>query len=290
MLHQQADAHHKLVMGHHPVHPVNGFSGPYQRQVGPEHAQRFWAILVEADVLAYLCSHILAFDVQVHRGVLQICTAGAGTAHRMPEGVEYLHCVQAALDTQGLRYQVLDTAGLVRERLEWPMPLLAEGRCYQIPLGEGAAPFTGRLGAGHRVEFRLQGCSASRTTASAQTLVSAFAHGCLASFWLGLRGPEQRLTLIMGKEPGRSPHYWTGPVFPTGEDFDIHLAIVPDMGPGGVLWRRSGCSRWTSLSAASPTGPEELEWPERWSIGQGQHGSDDRRFCGSDLKVSVIMG
>jgi hypothetical protein len=113
VLHEHADARHKLVLGHHPVYPVNGFSGPYQREIGPEHAGRFWDILVEADVLAYLCSHILAFDVQVHRGVLQICTAGAGTAHRMPEGVEYLHCVQAALDDHGLRYQVLDTGARV---------------------------------------------------------------------------------------------------------------------------------------------------------------------------------
>ena len=77
------------------VYPINGFSGAYQREIGPEHAADFWDVLVESGVLAYLCSHILAFDVQVHRGVLQICTAGARHGHRMPEGVEYLHCVQA---------------------------------------------------------------------------------------------------------------------------------------------------------------------------------------------------
>ena len=121
VLAEHADARHKLVLGHHPVFPVNGFSGTYQREIGHEYADRFWNILVGADVLAYVCSHILAFDVQVHRGVLQICTAGAGTAHRMPEGVEYLHCVQAALDGDGLRYHVLDTDGVVRERLQWPL-------------------------------------------------------------------------------------------------------------------------------------------------------------------------
>jgi len=78
VLHRHADARHKLVLGHHPVFPINGFSGDYQRQIGPEHAGGFWNVLVEAGVLAYLCSHILAFDVQVHRGVLQVCTAGAG--------------------------------------------------------------------------------------------------------------------------------------------------------------------------------------------------------------------
>lgn len=111
VLRQNADARYKLVAGHHPVHPVNGFAGAWSREIGPGYAATFWDILVEHAVLAYLCSHILAFDIQVHRGVLQICTAGAGTAHRMPERFEYLHCMQAALDAEGLRYQVIDTQG-----------------------------------------------------------------------------------------------------------------------------------------------------------------------------------
>ena len=101
VLRDHSDARHKLVLGHHPIHPINGFSGAFQREVGPEHAVLFWDTLVEGGVLAYLCSHILAFDVQVHRGVLQICTAGAGTAHRMPEGIEYLHLVQACSRCRG---------------------------------------------------------------------------------------------------------------------------------------------------------------------------------------------
>ncbi len=107
-------------MGHHPAHAVNGFSGAYARDLAPECAGAFWDVLVRHGVLAYLCSHILAFDVQVHRGVLQVTTAGAGTAHRMPEGIEYLHLLQAALDGEGRVYQVLDDAGVVRERLDWP--------------------------------------------------------------------------------------------------------------------------------------------------------------------------
>src|SRR5439155_12527659 len=61
VLTQHADARHKLVVGHHPVYPINGFSGSYQREIGPEHAATFWAILVDAGVLAYICGHILAF-------------------------------------------------------------------------------------------------------------------------------------------------------------------------------------------------------------------------------------
>jgi hypothetical protein len=78
--------------------------GAYQREVGPECAMVFWQTLVEGDVLAYLCSHILAFDVQVHRGILQVCTAGASTAHRMPQGIEYLHFIQAAIDAAGVSF------------------------------------------------------------------------------------------------------------------------------------------------------------------------------------------
>lgn len=290
VLRQHADARHKLVLGHHPVYPVNGFSGPYQREIGPEHAGRFWDILVQENVLAYVCSHILAFDVQVHRGVLQICTAGAGTAHRMPEGVEYLHCVQAALDEHGLRYQVLDAGGVVRERLEWPLAPFA-GECWrELPEGEGAAPVTGHLSPGRRIEFRFRGRTAADAVSSAQTLISAFSPGCMAPLWIGLRGPRQTLTLIMGREPGRSPHYWIGPSVPAGEDFDIHLAINSDMGPGGVLYRRWAQDRWTSLPAASATGLETLHWPDRWSVGYGQHGGGDRPFAGPDLTVSVAIG
>ncbi|MBA1158999.1 metallophosphoesterase family protein [Microvirga mediterraneensis] len=290
VLRQHADARHKLVLGHHPVFPVNGFSGPYQREIGPEHAGRFWDLLVEADVLAYLCSHILAFDVQVHRGVLQICTAGAGTSHRMPEGVEYLHCVQAALDDHGLRYQVLDTDGVARERLEWPMAPLSAERWRDLARGEGPAPVTGQLSPGRRIELRFRGRTAADTVSSAQTLLSAFSRGSIAPVWIGLQGPRQTLTLIMGREPGRSPHYWIGPSVPAGQDFDIHLAINPDMGPGGVLYRPWDEERWTSLSAASPTGLETLLWPDRWSAGHGQHGGEDRPFAGPELMVSVLIG
>src|SRR5882757_9115332 len=212
-----SDASHKLVIGHHPVYSVNGYSGPWQRDVEPVAGAAFWDILVKHGVRAYLCSHILAFDVQVHRGVLQICTAGAGTAHRMPEGVEYLHCVQAALDEQGLRYQVLDIDGAVRERMEWPLPDPDPAGWRELPLGDVEAPFSGHVKSGRRIELRLVGQSAATDVASAQTIFTAFAPGSIAPFWLGLRGPKQTLTAIIGREPGRSPSYWFGPDLPAGD-------------------------------------------------------------------------
>src|ERR1019366_3088061 len=71
--------------------------------------------------------HVIAFDVQVHDGVLQITTGGAGTVFGpggfMPGQTEYLHVVQAAIDPQGFRYQVLDTDGTSREWLDWPLSI-----------------------------------------------------------------------------------------------------------------------------------------------------------------------
>ncbi|RXT42332.1 metallophosphoesterase family protein [Bradyrhizobium betae] len=281
------DARHKLVLGHHPVFPINGFTGTYQREIGHEYTRPFWDVLVNENVLAYLCSHILAFDVQAHSGVLQICTAGAGTAHRMPEGVEYLHCVQAALDEQGLRYQVLDIDGAVRERLEWPPLDPHPAQWMQLPRGEAEATFPGPVQSGCRIELRLTGQSATTDVASAQTIFTAFAPGSIAPFWLGLRGPRQTLTAIVGRDPGRSPSYWFGPDFPDGESFDIHILIYPDMGPGGLLYRHHNTPRWSSFHSATARGVEQLSWPRHWAIGHGQGGGEDRPFRGTALNFQI---
>ena len=281
VLRQHADARHKLVAGHHPVHPINGFAGAYQRDVGPEHAAAFWNVLVEGGVLAYLCGHILAFDVQVHRGVLQICTAGAGTAHRMPEGVEYLHAVQAALDAQGLRYQVFDSEGRVRERLSWPLSAPPPEQWQAL---SDAAGVKDKL-----VAFRFTGQAAAPGTSTAQTFLSAFRPGIRAPLWIGLRGPEQRLTVILEPEPGRSPHYWHGPSLTAGASFDIQLLIHPGMGPGGLLYRLGTDAPWSSLSAASAWGAERLDWPGHWSVGHGQGGPEDRAFLGRNLAASTMI-
>jgi hypothetical protein len=286
-LREHGDTRHKLVLGHHPVFPVNGFGGTYQREIGHEYGRRFWDILVNENVLAYLCSHILAFDVQAHRGVLQICTAGAGTAHRMPEGVEYLHCVQAALDEQGLRYQVLDIDGDIRERMEWPPPGVDPARWRELPLGEAEALFSGPVQSGRRVELRLVGQSATTNVAPAQTIFTAFAPGSIAPFWVGLRGPSQTLTAVAGGDPGRSPSYWLGPDLPAGDNFDIHVTIYPDMGPGGLLYRHHDTSSWSSFNSATAQGLERLSWPLHWAIGHGQGGAQDRPFRGPALSFEI---
>ncbi|MCP3414133.1 MULTISPECIES: metallophosphoesterase family protein [Bradyrhizobium] len=288
VLAQHKDARHKLVLGHHPVYAINGYSGSYQREIGHEYRERFWDILVRADVAAYLCSHILAFDVQVHRGVLQVCTAGAGTAHRMPEGVEYLHCVQAALDQDGFRYQVLDTEGVVREQLAWPLPSLDQAAWSPLPRGTSPAPLSGTLAPATVIALKLSGRTAAGTAAP-QTLLCTPAPGVIAPLWLGLRGPNQTLTLILGRERGRSPYYWIGPDLGANSDFDLDIAFYPDMGPGGVLWRRSGDTRWTSCAAISATGLERFAWPAVWNVGCGEGGPDDRRYAGPRFEIAISV-
>ncbi len=125
-----ADARHKFVVGHHPVHAVNGYTEAPLWCIVPDEGRAFWSVLVRRGVTAYLCSHIIAFDTQAHDGVLQVTTGGAGTRYGpggfMPGPTEYPHFVQAAVDDLGLRLQSIDDTGTVRERLAWP-PARAHG-------------------------------------------------------------------------------------------------------------------------------------------------------------------
>jgi hypothetical protein len=285
-LRQHADARHVFVVGHLPVFPINGFSGAYQREIGPEHGPAFWALLVEHNVFAYLCSHILAFDVQVHEGVLQIASAGAGTAHRMPEDAEYLHAVQAALDDKGLRYQVLDGDGKIRERLSWPFTLPSRKTWQSLSPGIQSAPTWRKP---EIVAWRIQG-QLSDAGAGQQTLMSAWSEGsALAPLWIGIAGPDRRLSVIIGSTPGRSPHYWFGLSLPVDRPFNFELALHTAMGPGGILWRDAGEPSWTSLVGTSAWGPERIDWPAHWSIGHGKGGADDRPFTGTDLVADCCM-
>jgi len=289
-LRTHADARYKLVVGHHPVYPVNGFSGPYQRELGPEQGQQLWQIFVQHSVLAYLCSHILAFDVQVHAGVLQILTAGAGTAHRMPEEIEYLHCVQLALDEQGVRYQVLDTTGQIREWLSWPPALPPVETWPLLAAGANPAPSfvleAGPVSAARLTIWQFSGRCSAPDDGSPQTLLSGWDPGWgLAPLWIGLRGQEQRLSILLSPTPGRSPHLWQGPQIEAQASFSVQLAIHTGMGPGGLLWRWHDGQPWSSCLAASPWGAERLVWPAYWSIGHAQLGSADRPFRGEELQV-----
>jgi len=278
-----ADAKFKFVVGHHPVFPVNGFQGGFQREIDPATSPAYWRLLVEHDVAAYLCSHILAFDVQVHEGVLQICSAGAGTAHRMPEGIEYLHAVQMAVDQSGLRYQVLDSAGRVRERLDWPLSLPSEDLWTKLPETK-VSPFNDTPVP--LCVWKISGLAADDADGTPQTFLCASdGEARLPLFWLGLTGCDQKLTAIMCPEVGRSPHYWFGPKLNASAEFEIFVAAHPHMGPGGFLWRMSDSPKWSSFAGASAWGFERMTSAAAFDIGHGPGGRDDRAFRGTGLSV-----
>ncbi len=290
ILRQQRDARHKLVFGHHPVWAVNGYAGDYQRVIERENGRRFWDVLLRHGVLAYFCSHILAFDVQVQSGVLQVCTAGAGTAHRMPPEQEYLHFVQAALDDNGddtgLRYQTLDRHGEMREWLSWP---------WQLPPAANWAPFTPTAAKSLPADCLQHSETASLvaweislrltpdTTAQPQTLLCAQAEGgALPWLWLGISGVDQHLTALLSPQANRSPHRWQGPALPRDRQFSLQFAIHSGMGPGGLLWRWSDAHDWSSMMGASAWGVERLPWSSEWRIGEA---AIQEAFRGCDLRL-----
>lgn len=289
-LRANADAKWKFVIGHHPVFPVNGYAGPYARHIGAEYADAFWRILTAHKVFAYLCSHILAFDVQVHQGVLQVTTAGAGTAHRMPDD-EYLHAMQVAVDDDGMRYQVLDTDGVIREGLNWPFDLPACSTWVELVDGTQPALLTGDHGAAKAppaiCAWALRGRTGDTGTGRRQTLLSARSpdqsHDVL---WLGLSGVRQTLTLMLQPQPGRSPHYWFGMDLGPASRFDVQIAVHCGMGPGGILMRSGDETPWSSLSSSSCWGAERLTWPDFWSV--GDDGDSTLPFLGSGLQVKAF--
>lgn len=284
----QADARHKIVIGHHPVFGVNGYDLYPLWRVVPDEGQPFWDVLVRHGVLAYVCSHILAYDVQVHRGVLQVCTGGAGTYGMrlglMPEPFEYFHLIQGAIDDDGIRYQVLDTGGQARESLRWPEPALEAAAHH--PLDPAAPPPAPEPG--HHWIARCHLTGRFQESDQEQTLVSGWdSHEGPETIWIGLL-PGNRLAVHLVPRPGHGAQHWLGPVLPPHAPFQIEIGIHSGMGAGGVLWRTPG-GPWSSLKSTVAYGVEELAWPDAWVVGHGQSGPGDRPFLDQDLCVSFAL-
>lgn len=283
---QQGDAKYKLVFGHHPVWAVNGYFGDYQRVIERANGRRLWEVLRRHDALAYFCSHILAFDVQAHAGILQICTAGAGTGHRMPPGSEFLHFVQAALDEDGLRYQVLDRKGRMREWLSWQWQLPPSASWAQFERNSPRELARDCLQKPDRAQLIVWAISLRLPPAAGQQpqtiLSAALEGGALPHLWLGISGVDRRLTILLSPEAMRSPHRWQGPALPAGSKIEFQVALHSGMGPGGLLWRRGDDQPWSSMAGASAWGVERLPWPHDIEIGAW---AGRRRFLGRDLRI-----
>ena len=241
VLTEHADAKFKFVLGHTPIHPVNGYTAPKWGML-PEFAEPFWDVLVKHRVTAYLCSHVIAFDIQVHEGVPQITTGGAGTSSGpggcMPAPAEYHHCVQLAVDCMGLRGQVLDMQGADREVFQWPL----------------------------RDDGVLQWTFKSEPLPAKPSRVLLAGHSSNEPFprvRISLDGYQPRLNVTLYDPADVYPSSWHGPQIDIQRPFELTVAIDPELGPGGVL-ARVGNGPYSSLSTDVPHGYKADDWPETW--------------------------
>jgi hypothetical protein len=293
VLTENADAKHKFVCGHYPVFPVNGYFYYPQWSFRPQERKPFWDVLVKHRTTAYLCSHILAFDVQIHEGIPQILSGGAGTKGTgplalMPLRSEYLHAVQMAIDNQGLRCRTLDTAGNAREEFAWPLDLRPSTTWKPLDTENLKTQLATVNLQGSVVTWRIQGQTGSVATASEpQTWLWGYdpMEGT-ATIWIGLEGTPSRLTVRLIPQSGFGWQTWTGPVIDPSHHFDWQLALHPGLGPGGVLIRSRDDTAWQSLMTTSSKGVEELKWPQSWWLGHGPSGIHDWPFTGSNLHVA----
>ncbi|MEO2046614.1 MAG: hypothetical protein ABGX16_08570 [Pirellulales bacterium] len=291
VLTEHADCRFKFVAGHYPVFPVNGYLAWPLWCFPPEERQPFWDILVEHKVDAYLTSHIIAFDVQVHDGVLQILSGGAGTNHGpggfMPGTSECLHVVQLAIDHQGLRYQVHDTAGLIREKLCWPLKLPAMKHWRNIKSAQASEALSLVDWSKEIVVFRISGIfKQENLLREDQAILCGIDHSeGVEPLWIGIDGGSGRLLVRVVPSSGYGWQVWKGPLLVPGESFDFQVVFHPDMGPGGILYRQQENVAWSTLESTSSKGTENLKPLRRWAVGHSQSGEKDRPFVGHDLQV-----
>ena len=243
VLTEHSDAKFKFVLGHSPVHPVNGYTAPKWGML-PEFGEPFWAVLARHQVTAYLCSHVIAFDFQVHDGVPQITTGGAGTSSGpggcMPAPDEYHHCVQLAVDDIGLRGQVLAPDGTAREEFQWPLPedgiMKSSIRSDSLPPKPSRVLLTGQSGKEAYPRIRVS-----------------------------LDGYQPRLNVTLYDPADVYPCSWHGPEIDIRHPFELTVAIDPNLGPGGVL-ARVGNEPYSSLTTDVPFGFKVNSWPEKWDV------------------------
>jgi hypothetical protein len=108
----------RLVAGHYPFHPVNGYDETPKWVFPEDQRAQVWRLFRQSGVQAYLCSHIIAFDFQIHDDVVQLCSGGAGTEYG-PGGVmgegEYRHYVTCTVSPARFAFEAIDENGVTRE-------------------------------------------------------------------------------------------------------------------------------------------------------------------------------
>jgi len=289
-----ADARFKLVAGHYPVWPINGYSLAPQWCLRENERERFWQVLVKHRVDAYLASHVIAFDVQVREGIPQIVSAGAGTVYGagggMPGETEGLHATEVVLDDSGLRYRVFDTRGSVREQAQWPPPPIAPEIWTRPAPPELSASLAPQRCRNQFVAWRFRGTLPAEPSDEEQTLLCGFdVQEGPPTVWIGFESGSRQLTVRLLPRPGTTTQVWRGPRLQRGTDFTVTIGLHPGLGPGGVLWRATETAPWNSLSSTGSRGAEGLAWPSLWSLGGSLNGPGDSPFRGGPLDLAIAI-
>lgn len=267
------DASVKLVFGHHPILPVNGYADYPNWRVSPELGDRAWSLMLAHGVRAYICSHIIAFDFRARGGLVQLCTGGAGTEYgpggAMPGETEYRHFVACDVSEAEISYRVFDETGQCREQLTWPPSLkppletlmLLPGRpaiCRALPQHSTARPSDGAFFVNWTLRGDLSGNSSGGTLLAGRK----DAHSA-PMFSIDTGGTSGRLTVRLESPSGKKPHLWTGPELKPNAAISYDVAAHGGAGPGGVLLRVPG-GQWSSLESSSACGIAEVGWPLLW--------------------------
>ena len=261
-----------LVCGHHPLLPVNGYRRFPMWRVAPEPAEQALAMMRAAGVAAYLCSHVIAFDLQVADGLLQICTAGAGTLYdpggAMPGTVEGAHLVLLELRDGAFAIRKLDLQGRLDEWLDWPVPpghaLVRDQPLTPAP-AEIAAPhrWGQRPGAAHWLRWRIAGALPAKE--APLPLVYAWREDEAGAILRIDIGRDRRPAVQLIPLPTEGAQTWLAP-FAVPERFEIEIAVHTGGGPGGIVARLSD-GPWQSMAGGGARGAERMDWPLLWCAG-----------------------
>jgi hypothetical protein len=210
----------------------------------------------------------------------------------MPGPTEYLHTLQFAMDRQGVRWQVLDVDGRVREWLRWPLSLRPADRWQSVPRDQAkgmltkASVFQDDKGSQSFVAWRFRGTRRQPAGEASETLLCGWDDGETApTIWVGFDEGSRRLTVRLLPQSGSGTQIWRSARIGEHAPFDFQLALHGGMGPGGVLFRFRDQDPWSSLATTSSRGAENLRWPPAWQIGYGVNGPTDDPFLGSGLQL-----
>lgn len=268
---RHADARYKFVAGHFPAFPVNGFKMPCWR-IRASDAERLWEVLVKHKVAAYFCAHVIAFDVQIHRGIPQICSAGGGYPLLYPPQTEYFHYAQIEFSPRRLGWRTSDLLGKVRERGQWPFDCPSTVTWLALREQGAALPQADTLpqkAADGILLLHFEGQGAERAFAE-QTLLTGWNDSdAPVAIWVGF--VCNRLEVRISPRRGDPLLRWYGPSISEGR-LSFDLALHGALGSGGVLIREQETASWNSLESESAYGFGELTWPRRWSTGLAHTG------------------